>query len=513
MADDLNDSDHGTAPSPDTCSPRDGRFSEVELKLTGDADVLSAVFDRSGGGVAPGSRVVSTYYDTTDCALWRKGFAFRLRPHHGRYELTLKRERGLVRSEWKSDVCAPVVDFARLPDDAPHDELRSYSSGLVPLFASEVTRRQTRFRAGDAWMELSLDVGRILAGGRQERITELEFELQSGPVADMLRHVRTIVADRRLSVFTCSKAARGMLLVDNGPPAHARAPRTHLDADDTVDDAVRHIVAGVSTQILENVPLVTAGCDGEAIHQLRVALRRLRTLIGLFRPYLGPRAIALEEVARGALRRLGAVRDLDVLVSETLPSIRRDGVGERGPADLAAGARKRMVDARMEVGKLVFSPSFNCFLIDLLLVAHCGGLVTRNGDMPVGSVAKQLLQERHRQLLRAGRNFSTLTDRQRHEVRIAAKKLRYACDFFRALYPADSTRAYIRRLAKLQNHLGRFNDLMVGERLAAELLGNGDRQAVSAATVKRLCEDRRRANESLLLRNWERAARAKAFWR
>ena len=143
-----------------------------------------------------------------------------------------------MRGEWTSRVETPVADISRLPETAPHDELDSGTCDFVPVFASDIARRQKRLNANAASIEVSLDVGSLVAGGRETPVSELEFELLSGPVADMLRHVRSIAAEHRLSVFTRLKAARGMTLYDSALCAATRAPKPHLHPNDTLDDAV-----------------------------------------------------------------------------------------------------------------------------------------------------------------------------------------------------------------------------------------------------------------------------------
>ena len=492
---------------------RDSRCSEIELKLSADADALAAVFESMDDGESNASRVLSTYYDTSDTRLWRRGYSFRLRRNREGYELTLKHERGLVRGEWTSRVDAPVAEISQLPDTAPHDELELGACELVPVFATDIARRQKRTQANGACVEVSFDVGRIVAGGREIPVSELEFELLSGPVADMLRHVRSILVDHRLCALTCSKAARGMSLYDSALSAAVKAPKPHLHPEDSLDNALGYYAASVANHILQNTGVAAEGRDPEGVHQVRVGLRRFRSAMGLFRPYLGPRAEAMNKRAKVALGRLGTARDLDVLVKETVPGILRDSPVEPGLASLAETARARMADARRDVRSLAVDPSFNCLLMDLLLAGQSGGLVVRERDTPVGRISSALLEKRHRQLLKAGRNFAVLTDRQRHKVRIGVKKLRYACEFFHAHFPGDSTRPYIRRLANLQKHLGQHNDLIVAKRLTPGLLTGTNDTGADPKDLTRLFDNRLRATDSRLLKKWERAARAEPFWR
>jgi CHAD domain-containing protein len=94
--------------------------------------------------------------------------------------------------------------------------------------------------------------------------------------------------------------------------------------------------------------------------------------------------------------------------------------------------------------------------------------------MPVPIFAARMLSWRYRQVCRRGRQLKALTVEQRHALRIAAKKLRYAAEFFSGLYPGKVTRRYIQALSLLQDEFGALNDQAVAGRLLAQI-GRGSR--------------------------------------
>ena len=122
------------------------------------------------------------------------------------------------------------------------------------------------------------------------------------------------------------------------------------------------------------------------------------------------------------------------------------------------------------------------------------------------------LRKYHGKLLKTDKNFAKLTGRQRHKVCIALKKLRYACDFFRTLYPRESTNVYIGKLADLQKHLGRFNDVIVAERMIADLCAGEGKTAINAEHVRDIYKIRLHALEPRLVRKWKRIAQTEPFW-
>ena len=102
-------------------------------------------------------------------------------------------------------------------------------------------------------------------------------------------------------------------------------------------------------------------------------------------------------------------------------------------------------------------------------------------DRPIVEFAARLLGKRQRKALKLGRQFARLSAQERHRVRIALKKLRYATEFFQTLYPKGRAKPYLAALKDLQDRLGHLNDVAVAERLIGMLVGEEDRSADDAA--------------------------------
>ncbi len=491
-------------------------FQEIELTLTGKPADLSAIFQELDGDRPRSSRIVSTYYDTHDGRLWRRGYALQLRARDDEFELSLTRRDGkaLNRDEWTSIIPEPEVDLGLLPKDAPRGELGAIlPEELQPRFASEIERTQRRLYLDRISVEVSLDIGRIVSGERETPVAELGFRLLDGPVAEMFELVKSSLGRRRFTVGARSAAARGMELFDDVPPASVKTAKPELEASDTIDSAVSKIVAVTAAQIMGNFEAAHDGRDPEGVHQLRVGLRRLRSALTLFKPHLAPGAASLAEDMKRALKQLGPARDLDVFLLETMPPV-TVGTSE-GPGLLKLGGigEKRRQEAYTDVRRLVSDRRFSRFLLDLLLVAEEGGLVASDSDQYLRPIAVALLQRRHKKVLKLGRHFAQLTYPQRHEVRIALKKLRYACDYFQGLFPKKSTRAYLKRLSSLQDDLGRLNDATVAELLVDELAADDAKAAIGGALIKGWYGHRLQAVEPHMLHAWHEFAEARPFWR
>ena len=493
---------------------------EVEVKLTGSARELSAAFDELGGPRPTRERLLTVYYDTPEGHLRHRGFAIRIRSGSGFRELTLKRDEGdgLTRGEWTSRLpLATREDEApralRLPPDAPVDDLGIADAGaLNPTFLTDIERTKKEVRTGDARVEASLDMGRISGGDGEAPVAELELELLGGPVGDMLAGARALLQKRRLRIGTRSKAAQGTdLLLGTSPPA-VRATRVKLDPADSIDGALAKVVRAASIHVTGNLAPVLEAGDPEGIHQLRVSLRRLRSALLFLKPHLGSRAANLNREARRALKRLGPARDFDVFVLETLPPVIEANPHDSALLRLREAAEGRREAAHASARKLILGRRFNRFVVDLLVVAHGGGLVVEDSDESLVDMAKERLVARYRRLMEAGSGFDRLTEPERHRVRIALKKLRYACDYSRTLFPGPAADTCLRRLSALQDDLGRLNDASVARLISRELAAADPSAAAGASRVVDWCDRRARESEPGLVESWRTFAATEPFW-
>ncbi|MDE0081776.1 MAG: CHAD domain-containing protein [Gammaproteobacteria bacterium] len=493
---------------------------EVEVKLTGNAGELAAAFDGLSGTRPTRRQLLTVYFDTPEGHLRRRGFALRIRTRRDTRELTLKQDigDGLTRGEWTSplppgsgDDAPPMLD--QLPPEAPIACLGIVDpEALQPTFLTDIERRKKEVEIRAALVEVALDTGRIVAGERRMPVAELEFELLSGPVGDMLGGVRSILRQRRLALGTRSKAAQGTDLLLGTAPPPARAERVKLDPADSIDQALARVVRAASVQVMGNLAPVLAAADPEGVHQLRVSLRRLRSALLFLRRHLGPRAADLNREARRALRRLGPARDFDVFLLETLPLVIEANPGAPALLRLREAAEGRRDAARASARKLILGRRFNRFVVDLLGVAHSGGLVVEDSDESLVDTARDRLTTRRRSLLKAGKGFDHLTEPERHRVRIALKKLRYACDYSRTLFPGPGVKTYLRRLSALQDDLGRLNDASVARLVSAELAAFDPHAAEGASRVGDWCDRWVRTAEPGLTEAWKSFAATEPFW-
>jgi triphosphatase len=464
--------------------------TEIELKLAIAADDV-ADLRRSGvlKSATQGRPVTRTlhniYFDTAGRELAKRGMALRLRKSGRQWIQTFKcgggSDGGLhLRDEFENVVRTPVLDLAALaatPAAALFADA-DFLAGLAPAFV-------TRFRR-TTWIvtlapgetaELALDQGEVTAGAASTPISEVEIELLEGDPAHLFDFARRLLADVPLRLENVTKAERGYRLLAPVGATPVRASPVVLRAAMRVPEAFATVAMGCVHQLQANERGVLASEDPEYIHQARVALRRLRSAFGIFRDAL-PRehAAALAERLRALGNALGGARDWDVFATETLPPVEAAMPGWSALAGVRSAGEARRREARRIAREAVASSAYTALLLDLVAM-----LVALARPVPPASdadeenedallrFARGALAKREKRVRRAGKGLAVTDLPALHALRIEAKKLRYATEFFQALLPRKRVRAGIASAADLQEILGRVNDAAVTAELLATL--------------------------------------------
>ena len=276
-------------------------------------------------GTAASTRLYTVYFDTPDLRLASFGVALRVRRQGAQYIQTVKTLGGgnsgdaaavAVRREWDWPITGEDPDISLLTLDGirdlvPQDALPE----IRPLFTTDFQRTTLMLRPDPLTaIEVALDTGEIRAGTTYRPISEIELELKAGPVTalfDLARELQQIVPMR---ISADNKALAGFALVTGRLPEPAKASPLGLTPAATVADGFRHIVRNCMSHVLANEACVLAGGNDEGIHQMRVALRRLRSAFGLFDDIIASGdAKALKDEVRWLMDRLGPARDWDIL--------------------------------------------------------------------------------------------------------------------------------------------------------------------------------------------------------
>lgn len=468
---------------------------EVELKLALPPAQVGAFLKRMARRRAEPleQELVTRYFDTPDFALSARGVALRVRRSGRRWLQTLKtegeRSGGLSRRiEYEMAVTGGTLDWGRFPAEALAHVPEALRGRVVPVFETRFHRTAWLVRGhGGAQIEVALDVGEVVAGGRRQPLCEIELELKSGQADALFALALDWAGDFGCLPFDVSKAERGVRLAHGLAAAPVKSAPIELDAGISVEAGFAAIVQDCLAQFQGNLPALfdagpTALDDIEYVHQARVALRRLRAALRLFR-----RVCALPDELTAGLRALaaalGPARDWDVLCAETLPAIAPHFPDAAAwQAGLAAlEARRAAVHAAMRAALAEAQPG--AWLLAMQRWLQRQGWRTEAPEAQrfaqgarLDDWARLALRRGHRRVARDARRFAALEPAERHALRIAIKRQRYAAEFFQSLFVERPKRPirYLAVLRDAQDSLGCANDVCIARALlAAHATGPG----------------------------------------
>ena len=462
-------------------------------------------------------QVHSIYYDTPDLRLQRAGAALRLRRVGRRWLQALKAPQGAqtalaARAEWEMPAPRRRLDCALFPREEVRastglDMLR-LAPRLRPMFVTRFERNAAPLALGHGVRaEACIDRGTIEAGRARELIFELELELLEGELGPLIGLAETLVEPLGLRVERASKAERGYRLASSAKPEPpAKWSRPPID-ENAASDAFATLCAAALAQVAANAPGVARSDDPEYLHQLRVGVRRLLSAVRVFRPLLKrKRADAVVRPLRDMMRVFGAARDWDVF-RETLAH------AEAAKALVARAGQKRAV-ARRAARTLVSSAAFQNAQLRALRWLHSDPWRSDAARAePLRRFARRSLERMHAKLLKRARRVDWRDAPARHSVRIAVKRLRYACDFFSACFAHQAVLPFLARLAARQDTLGELNDVAVGRALLAELVAKDQAVREAAAPVRQWLARRERELIASLAKDWSALERRRPYWR
>jgi triphosphatase len=521
------------AAAPDVASPGAAAPAsiELELKLLVDADRLAdfnhaPVIATNARNKGTRKHLKAIYYDTSERTLLRHGLTLRVRQSGARFMQTVKSEAGddpLRRGEWEASVSSITPDLA-LAIPFLGEELRSELElhELEPVFTTDIHRHQRIVEMPSGTVEVAFDHGLLKSGERSVPVSEIELELKNGSRSAIYDLALGLAEHGSVRPSIRSKSARGFDLAADAPPTARRPRKLRLDPVIALDDALAIILRGCFGHLLQSMPAAEDGRDPEGIHQLRVALRRLRAALDLMRA-LAPvsKLEALRTEAKWFAQNLSAARDWDIFQGATLPTIAQACPQVAGFDALGDVAEKRRSAAYNRVRQVLSDRRCASFLIVL------GGWIEARGwrsdfaperlgqlTEPAMNFARRMLAEQYAKVLKRGRHLKSLDAGERHRLRLAVKKLRYVSEFLLPLYgQRKGTRRFSHKLAELQEELGLYNDMAVTASLLAGLGTESARSGAAAAAIAGWQAHAMVGVEPRLRDTWSDFAKVKVPWR
>ncbi|RWL78766.1 MAG: inorganic triphosphatase [Mesorhizobium sp.] len=482
-------------------------MQETELKLELSRSGAGSLLKKNPFASSPAIlQQRSIYFDTPDWDLSKRGLSLRIRQSGNERIQTVKVGNGAAAGPFKREEFEqPVAGEVPTLDDPNVQELLAEAGAkLAPLFEVYVKRHRWNVIDGDATVDVALDLGKVVAADREAPLCEIELEMKAGSPTALFALARKVDLITPAHLGVLSKAERGYRLLGSAPGA-VKSAATPLTSDMSAATAFAHIAAACLRQFRLNETALGWSRDADALHQARVSLRRLRSLCSICKSLFDDsRFDHLREELKWLASEFGDARNIDVMIarasSEALSSRLQDA---RDDAYAAVEASLSSVRTRS-------------LMIDATEWISIGDWRTQSDEtlheQSSRDFASDIFDKLWKKVAKGGNNLIEADDETRHKVRIAAKKLRYAAEFFEPLYnskaEAKRHRRFIEAMKSLQEQLGSLNDIASApDMLAALELSDvaGAQDLFSAEDKSKLLEDAAEAHDVFV--------NTKRFWR
>jgi CHAD domain-containing protein len=391
-----------------------------------------------------------TFYDTFDGRLHAAGLAL----VHGDGRLALvdavgyEERAGADHAEPPDRVLAIEMDAGPLREALlPLVDMRA----LTPIARIRSRLRPLRVLNDDAKTVVRMVVeAPVVANGRRlrPRLHVAPVRGYGDELADVRRRLENglgvLVAD--LPLHEDAVAAAG-----GTPGGVSSKPAFSLRAEQPAAAAAAVMFADLLRVIEANVPGTLADVDSEFLHDLRVAVRRTRSLQRQLSSELPPELARFRTEFRRLQQVTGAARDLDVYLLD-FASFRATAGPDLDPLRGLLEHQRKREHARM--ARALRSARTRRLLTDW--AAFLAGL---EGGRPIGDAASERIGKVYRRMVKAGRAIDDTSEPEAlHDLRKQGKELRYLLEFFASLYPDKVVRPMVKALKALQDTLGRYQD-------------------------------------------------------
>ena len=450
---------------------------------------LAGVIEGVAVGPSETVRMETVYYDTPDLRLARWGVSLRHRAGEG---WTLKLAEPPSKPGNQSAVLErDELTFqggAKRPPEAALEVVRAYvrKAELVPVARLSTVRRRVRLvdASGTRVAEVVDDEVSVRDGRRvAARFREIEVEV---PGEDSVDGIITPLVTRLRGAGAGApdptpKHIRALGPRAIEPPEVAQAP---LLPDAPAKDVIQNVLAESVAALLHNDPLVRTGRDPEAVHQARVATRKMRSNLRTFGPLLDP---GWTEPLRSELgwlaMGLGAVRDREVLLERLRGSASSlPASDQKSAASLLHLLEKEIDGLRKKLIADLDSQRYIDLLETLVAAAHAPATLPE-ADQPARAVLPTMATTPWRRLRSAARQLPEApTDPELHRIRILAKRARYAAEAV-APVAGPGAAAFAKAAAKLQTVLGEHQDSVTAQAWLRDAKVTGRRAFVAGELI------------------------------
>lgn len=467
------------------------------------------------------SRVATVWHDTADGLLKAHGLALAEQGGAWRLERMVPNGAG----DWMPACPAPVLAEAGAPGPLVAAHFDPVADPLVPVAAFTGTRRSYGLQFGAQAARLDVLQGSLRGVAQEKAACRVQI---SGPCglngADGLPRglagfAAELAAETGLTVPRAGLAADAVAVAHGTDTAPRRLGAPDVPAGASVGESLRLLTAHLADVILYWAPIAPVGDAPEPVHQMRVAVRRLRAVLNAYDEICsGAEMSELAQALQALAKRLGDARDWDVFLQTTGNAVRQAFAGDPRIAALLDSAARKRAAAYAALRHFVGGEEWRLLSLRLAMVPATqpwvdAGLPEQAELLaaPARDFAAHTLERLHRKVQRAGAALDALAPAELHAVRKRAKKLRYAAEFFAPLFAHKKVRRFLERLEELQEALGTVNDGHVAADLTAQL-GQGAHRAFAAGVVQGYVAAAGGEASSKAAKRWQKYRSQETFW-
>ena len=469
---------------------------EIEIKFRTDASGLARLLGTPLIKTANEFQIENlrtTYFDTPSNDLRKNGIILRVRKSGDAVPVLGMKAPGTAADGPFHRMEVEVSSPSLKPNLALFDKVtRKFLTRIIgdqpiePKFKMQFKRQSGLVTCGCSVIEIAVDEGHISCGKQRVPLGEAELELVSGNKADLFDLAMGLAENFSLRLDFVSKAEKGFraLLQEKSAPVKAKPIKSKSLA--TFDDAVMVVISNTLAQFVANWACLRECDEPESIHQMRVALRRMRCGLSIFKRALPNAALEiLCEDTRRLTSAFGPVRNADAVRISVLQGPLACAARPENCEALRVILEKRRIAAyalaRSQIESLaatLFVLKVQRFLVRREWRAARADVESKRVQVQVRKFSKDALDRLLVRVLKRGKGVATISDEERHKLRIALKNLRYGVEFLGALFVGrERRRTYIKKLSALQGHLGIRNDIVVIRTYSEELRGEAGPEA------------------------------------
>jgi inorganic triphosphatase YgiF len=471
---------------------------EIEVKFRTDREGLKRAQASQVVALVSAPRtetVRSIYFDTAPGDLRKNGVVLRIRKKgRGKPILGVKASQAGDGPFSRREVEVPSPDMH--PDLTRFDEATASELGVLvgdrPLaaqFETIIKRRTILVERGRSQIEVAFDDGVIAVAGQSMPLTEIELELKSGDEPALYDLAMSLADELPLRLDFVSKGERGFQAISRALSTAVKASPIQFAPGATLDDAVQAVLSNTLSHFVANWAAIREAEDPTAIHQMRVALRRMRAALAMFKRALPCSEFdLLREEAKQIASALGPARECDVFreTAQSGPLAHPDQPVNCNT--LLAAIEKRRIAAYADARSRLEGRDTTLFVLKVqsLLARRAWRNALSGPELaqlttPATEFAQHTLDRLRNRALKRGKALAELSDEARHDLRIVLKNLRYGAEFYRGLFGRRrDVQTYLRTISVLQDLLGAHNDAVTAKQFISGLATGHDGDAERA---------------------------------